>query len=154
MSPRLAARRGATLIEAVAVVLVLAIAVPPTIAWMMSADARRTDAIRITQATTLAASVLDQVLSDSVTADIGASVSTYLNTQTTGLRARLAPVTDLYTTAGLTYSVDFSPAVDSTLNTSATSALNIYRRVTVTAMFVDSAGVTRSAPVTTVISIP
>lgn len=148
------ARRGTTLIEAVVVVLVLAIAVPPTISGMMGSAARREDAIQITRATTLAASVLEQIMCDAVTADIGADPSAYLDTAVNGLRDRVAATTSLYTDLGMTYSVTVGPEVSSSLVTTGHAAQDVYREVVVSVTFVDASGTTRTIPVTTMISKP
>jgi hypothetical protein len=154
LTSRRLARRGTTLIEAVAVVLVLALAVPPTISGMMSSASRRADAIQIARATTFAGSVMDQVMCDAVTVDIGASSAAYLDTPTTGLRARLSSTATLYTGMGMSFTVTFGPLVDSTLVTSGVVARDLFRQVIVSVTFVDSTGTSRTIPVTTVISTP
>lgn len=147
-------RRGASLIEAVAVVLVLAIAVPPTISMTLESANRRADAIAITRATTLASAVMDQILCDAVTDDLGANVPAYLETPSTGLRARLAPVASIYTDQGFTFEVSMSGLMDRSLTASGDPARDLYRTVDVTVRYVDSTGAARAIPVTTVISLP
>jgi Tfp pilus assembly protein PilV len=147
-------RRGASLIEAVAVVLVLAISVPPTIAWMDRAASRRLDSIQIIRATNLVASVLDQVLSDASTADVGLDPAAYLDTPTTGLRARLTTLTTPDQTVGITYQVSFGPLVASTLATTNDPTRDLYRLVTVSASYTDSIGIVRTLPITAIVSKP
>ena len=133
------ARRGTTLIEAVVVVLVLAIAVPPTISGMMGSATRRADAIQITRATALAASVLDQIMCDAITVDIGLSPTNYVDTAVTGLRARVAGTTSLYTNLGMSYTVTIGPKVGSSLVATGLVATDLFRQVTVAASYTDSA---------------
>jgi Tfp pilus assembly protein PilV len=147
-------RRGASLIEAVAVVLVLAIAVPPTITWMDRAAARRMDSIQIIRATNLASSVLDQILSDAATTDVGAQPTTYLDTPTTGLRARLATLTAIDLAAGVSYDAAFGPLVASTLASTGDAGRDLYRVVTVTSSYTDSTGVVRTVPITGIVTKP
>lgn len=147
-------RRGATLIEAVAVVLVLAIAVPPTVTGMVQAVNRREDAIQLIRATTLASAVLNQIQSDSVTADIGSDVPAYLDTPATGLRDRLDPVTSVLLIGGMTYDVDMSAKLNASLNTSGDPSFDVFRTVTVTIDYVDAWGAARTLPFTTVIATP
>lgn len=146
------ARRGTTLIEAVIVVIILAVSVPPTVSWLLRAADRRSDAILVTRATTLASTVLDQIMSDSTASDIGSS-ATYVD-GSGGLRSRLATLTQADTAGGLTYTVQFGAASNQNLVVSPTSTTNLYRTVTVTVAFTDSAGVSRSVPISTVISKP
>ncbi|XVJ58127.1 MAG: hypothetical protein HEQ23_01505 [Tepidisphaera sp.] len=147
-------RRGVTLIEAVAVVLVLAISVPPTVMGMVESVNRRADAIQLIRVTTLASSVLNQIQSDSLTADIGSDVPAYLDDATTGLRSRLSPVSSVLVVGGISYDVQISGKVSSSLTASGTASLDVFRTVTVTITYVDAWGVTRSVPFTTVIAAP
>lgn len=147
-------RRGTSLIEAVAVVLVLAICVPPTITWMMSSAERRDDAVRIIRATTLAQAVMEQVLCDASTTDVGAAPAAYLDTATTGLRARLAGAASLYTDAGYAYDVAFGPLSDAALAVTGAPAADLYRTVTVTVSYTSARGAAVSIPVSGVVAKP
>ncbi len=147
-------RRGATLIEAVVVVLVLAISVPPTLSWLGEAASRRADSISVVRAAALANVVIEQVMSDSVTADIGLSPAGYTNTATTGLIARLSPTSTFYSALGYTWSLSFSGLVGPTLVATGDPAKDIYRTTTVTVKYSDSAGTARSLATTMVVAKP
>lgn len=147
-------RRGTSLIEAVAVVLVLAICVPPTIAWMMSGAQRRDDAVRIIRATTLAQAVMEQVLCDASNTDVGAAPAAYLDTAVTGLRARLSSVASIYTGAGFSYDVAFGPLSDASLTVTGAPAADLYRTVTVTVSYTSARGAAVSIPVSGVVAKP
>jgi hypothetical protein len=131
-------RRSAfTLIEAVAVVLVLALIVPPTLGWMQGTAARRADAVAAMRATTLATAVVETVMADVASSAPGmgfaalATPATYIDTPVVGLRARLASVTGVYEAQGLTYTVEIGALVNSSLAVDADAALNLFRVVTV-----------------------
>lgn len=147
-------RRGATLIEAVIVVLVLAIAVPPMVVGVSDSVGRRSDAIQLIRASTLASAVMNQIKSDSITTDIGADVATYLNRPATGLRARMDRVTSIMTAAGLSFNVAVSDRLDLSLVPSGNRNRDLFRTVTVTVRFTDSIGSVREIPFDTVVSIP
>lgn len=132
-----ARRRGFTLIEAVAVVLVLALVVPPTLGWMQASADRRADSVAAMRATTLATLVIENVIADAASTAPGlgfaalATPTTYLDTPTTGLRARLESLTSGYEAQGMSYSVEVGALVDSTLSVNADAAANLFRVVTV-----------------------
>jgi type II secretory pathway pseudopilin PulG len=136
--PRPAHRRAFTLLEAVMVVLVLAIAVPPTLVFFQSRANQHADAISALRATTLAQSVMEHVLADasSNTPALGydafANITTYLDTPATGLRARLTTLSAPYDAAGIDWSVAFSVPVASNGVASGVPADNLFRIATVT----------------------
>jgi len=108
-SPR---RRGVALIEAMTVVLILAIAIPPSVAMLMDAAGDRADAVNISRATTLCTAILETVAADAASTQPGLGptafddLSTYLGDPGTGLTDRLAGVTDHYAPLGFTWSLD------------------------------------------------
>lgn len=134
-------RRGFTLIEAVIVIVALAIMVPPSIAWLNRAGHDRVDAVNATRATFLATSVLEQVLADAASTGAGlgfaafADAPAYLDTPATGLRDRLAPVTAPYAAMGMSYSVAIGPLVTQAGAVSGDAAQDVFRVVTVTVNF-------------------
>jgi len=148
-------RRGFTLIEVIIAVIVLAIAVPPTLNLMDSASAGRVDAINVTRATMLSTLVIESVMADLTSNDASLGFSAlsdsaaYLSTPVTGLYDRIASLTDSYTNVGLTYAVTISGLVASDGNVSGTSSENIYRTVTVDVSFPSA----NSAPFTMPVSI-
>lgn len=131
-------RRAFTLIEAVVVVVVLAVSVPPTVAWLNDAAGRRADAVNSVRAAALATCVLENVLADASSSAAGlgfgafANPPAYLDTPATGLRARLATQTQGLESIGFTYGVEIGPLVDSTGVVNAAPANNLFRRVRVT----------------------
>lgn len=139
-------RRAFTLIEAVTVVLVLALAVPPAVSWLDEAVSARADSVNATRAAALAGAVIEHILADcsSTAAGLGfdalAAPSAYLDTPTTGLRARLAAVSDFYAALGFAYSVSIGPLVDDSASENPDSSLNVFRVVTVTVDFPSAAG--------------
>ena len=148
-------RRGFTLIEVIIAVIVLAIAVPPTLNLMDSASAGRVDAINTTRATMLGTLVIESIIADMSSNDpnlgfaaLSDSVA-YLSTTTTGLYDRISTLTDSYTNVGLSYTVTIGDLVSSDGTVSGTSSENIYRLVTVDVVFPSA----NSAPFTMPISI-
>lgn len=133
--------RAVALLEVVIVVVVLAIAIPPTLAWMMDASAQRADAVNTTRATVLATTVMEHIVADAYSSSTGrgmsafASASTYLDTPSTGLKARLAGITAPYTAAGLSYSVTIGTLVNAAGVTTGDAAQDVVRPVTVTVTF-------------------
>jgi len=151
-------RGGFTLLEAVIVVVVLAISVPPTIAWLNDASSRRADAINTTRATTLATGVMEHILADvaSTTPGLGfaalADSAAYIDTPATGLRARIVPMSGLYEAQGMTYEVTIGALVDKAGVTSGNVAEDIFRRVTVQVTFSSFSGGALSLDVTAMVS--
>lgn len=130
-------RHAFTLIEAVAAVVVLALLIPPTITMLSEAANARGDAIGLARGTALADAVLEHVIADVSSTDpaLGfdalADADTYLDDPSDGLSARIAPLTQPYTAAGLSYSVTIGELVDQTGIASGDTAADIYRFVTV-----------------------
>jgi|GEM_PF-803279 len=129
--------RAFSLIEAVAVVVVLSLVVPPSLMWMNDAAARRADAVATLRATTLATAVVETIMADAVSnapglgfAALGNSI-TYIDAPAAGLRSRLAPVSGLYESMGMTHGVVVGPLVDATGSVNANLDANLFRIVTV-----------------------
>lgn len=123
------------------VIIVLAIAVPPTVGFLNASAAQRADAINTQRATTLAQGVMESVLADVASSTPGrgygalAGMSAYLDTPSTGLRTRLTGVTDLYTSMGMSYSVSASAQVSSSGAATGNASLDVFRIVTVTVTY-------------------
>lgn len=142
MNPRLRShRRGFTLLEAVVVIIVLAIAVPPTVSFLNQSAAMRADAVNTQRATTFAQGVMESVLADVNSSSTGlgynalSNVTTYLDTPTTGLRARIAGMTNLYTGMGMSFNVSASSQVSSSGTATGNTSLDVFRIVTVTVTY-------------------
>lgn len=150
--------RAFTLIEVVIAVIVLALAVPPTLNLMDSAAAGRVDAINTTRATMLASSVIETILADisSNNATLGfealADDNAYLNTPSTGLTDRLSPVLSPYLDAGFSYSVVIGDLVSSDGSVSAESGENMFRVVTVNVSFISASSASYELPVSIMVS--
>ena len=150
--------RGFTLIEVVIVVIVLAIAVPPTLNLMQSAASGRADAINTTRATMLATAVMESVLADinSSTEGLGfdalADPSVYLNNPDTGLVSRIERQVSPYTDAGFTYAVEISELVGINAVVTGDEAQDIFRVVTVSVTFPSASSASYELPVSLLVS--
>jgi len=126
-----------TLIEVVIAVLVLSIAVPPTLNLMDTASSGRVDSINTTRATFLSTIVLETVLADMTSDDPSLGFAAlsdsaiYLSAPTTGLYNRLSTIIQPYTTVGLSYTVVIGPLVSFEGTVSINPSDNIFRTVTV-----------------------
>ncbi len=151
-------RNGFTLIEVVIAVIVLAIAVPPTLNLMDSAAAGRVDAINTTRATFMATSVMEMIVADmsSTEPTLGfealADADHYLNTPTTGLIARLEPMLEPYTDAGFTYSVTIGELVSWDGSVSGDTSGDIFRTITVRVGFASASAASYQLPVSIMVS--
>ncbi|GJQ28521.1 MAG: hypothetical protein HBSAPP03_04050 [Phycisphaerae bacterium] len=140
-APRRHARRAFSLLEAIIVVLVLAISVPSTVAWLGESASRRADSVNAVRASTLATTVMETILADASSDAPGlgfaafASPAAYLDTPTTGLRARLATLTGPSEAIGFAYTVEFSALIDATGAVNADASKNLFRRATVTVTY-------------------
>ncbi|MEM7623359.1 MAG: hypothetical protein AAF235_09160 [Planctomycetota bacterium] len=141
-----------SLIEAVVVVVMLSISVPPSLGLMGDIAANRADAINAARAAALGGAVLETVLADVASGDglLGfaalGGAATYLDAPGAGLYARLAGVAAPYASAGLTYTVEIGSLVDTNISVNANAALNRYRVVTVRVSFVGARGNAVVAP--------
>jgi len=134
-------RRAFTLIEAVVVIVALALIVPPSVAWLNRAGHDRVDAVNATRASFLAGAVMEHVLADACSPAAGlgfaalADAPAYLNTSGTGLTARLAPITGPYASIGFSHAVTIGPLVAQAGTATGDPALDAFRVVTVTVTF-------------------
>jgi len=149
-------RRAVTLIEAVIVVVVLALAVPPMLSVTADAVDARTESVRLAQATTLAQGVAEHILAD-VHASGGAfgigaltDTASYLEHPTRGLRARLSWLTESYEPHGISWNLEVGEPVDARGIPSGDASSDRYRHVRVVVSFSGSRG-RMSVPVTLVV---
>ncbi len=151
-------RRGFSLIEAVVVIMVLAISVPPSLQLLDSAASTRADAINATRATLLGASVLEHVLADVHSTDPGlgftalSDADAYLNTGGSGLVARISGVTGGYASLGLDYSVTIGPLAQADGVVSGDPDFDVYRRITVTVTYPSAADGTINMPISAIVA--
>lgn len=150
--------RAFSLIEVVIAVMVLAIAVPPTLNLLDSAGAGRADAINTTRSTMLATSVLETITADinSDAPGLGfealADANTYLSTPSTGLYARLSAYLEPYTSAGMSYIVDIGTLVASDGQVSSNADDNLFRVITVRVSFPSASTASYEVPISTMVS--
>ncbi|MFK7759034.1 MAG: hypothetical protein AB8C13_03695 [Phycisphaerales bacterium] len=147
-----------TLIEVVIMVVVLALAVPPTLELLMSTSASRVNVINTSRATMLATSVLEGVLADVASSDENLGFDAledsglYLNTANTGFYDRMSPVTQLYTDMGLTYEVVVGALVSSNGLVSAESNDNVFRTIEVRVQYPSADGASYILPVSLLVT--
>jgi type II secretory pathway pseudopilin PulG len=152
-------RGGFTLIEAVVIVLVCAIALPATLTWLDEANQRRVDSVNATRATALGTCVMEHILADvsskSPTLGFGALANSnaYLNAAGTGLQARLSSITSLYTGMGMTYSVNIGSLVDRTGAVTGNPTNDVYRIVTVAVSFTGADGSPRTVNLESMVTL-
>lgn len=151
-------RHAFSLIEVVIAVVILAIAVPPTLNLMDTAAAGRVDAINTTRATMLATCVLETILADlssnepSLGFDAFTDQSTYLNDPDTGLVTRLSPTVAPYIEAGFKYGVTIGSLVGSDGTVSANPDENLYRVITVRVGYPSASSTSYELPVSIMVS--
>ncbi|MEM1331462.1 MAG: prepilin-type N-terminal cleavage/methylation domain-containing protein [Planctomycetota bacterium] len=131
-------RRGFSLIEAVAVVVVVAIAVPPALHALGGTTDARINALTTDRASCLAVAVLERITADIYAgedAGLGyaalADAESYLNDEIDGLFARMGWLMEPYHDAGLTVSVDIGEAQSEDGTVSGDPAQDVFRTLTV-----------------------
>lgn len=158
--PQRTRKSAFTLIETIAAIAVLAIAVPSSLMMMNTASRARVDALQASRAQWLASGVLETVIADAASADAslgyaGVGVGGY----PASLKARLDPtIGSFYSQFGLTYDVVIDPVVVSQVGGGWTAAVSpglpspVYRQATVTVNWALSNGAAASYSVRTIVS--
>ncbi|GJM18835.1 MAG: hypothetical protein DHS20C14_10480 [Phycisphaeraceae bacterium] len=150
--------RGVTLIEAILVVLVLAIAVPVGMRMITESNEVRRQSADTARAITLTAGVLEHITADSNASSGGLGFSAfddssaYLTTATTGLYDRLATMTAPYSTDGITYDVVIGPLADATGTVTGDTNEDVFREITVRVTFPDPDGGSLTMPTSIVLT--
>jgi len=151
-------RRAFTLVESLAVVIVLSIAVPPAVSMMVDAARTQADSVKMTRATWFATSILENIIADVNSDDVNLGFSAlddsnaYLTTATTGLNNRLSAVIAHYNGFGLTHSVQIGALSESTGAVSGTPSENVFRTITVGVTWTNMNGVSRTLNIGAVVT--
>ncbi len=148
--------RGFSLIEAVIIVVMISIAVPPSIRMMTEASSQRADRVLLAVGTTSAQAIADQIMADVSKGglDVLADASVYLDTPGTGLWDRMSWVMTPYEDRNLTASVTISSLVDWQGAVSADANDNMFRVVTIEVGVPTANGAILAVPVTLMLGEP
>lgn len=129
--------RAFTLIEAIAAIVIISLAAPPTFLLMRDvADARRSTVVS-ERALWLAAGVMEHIVADvesdapGLGPDALEDSANYLDNAATGLRIRLAGMTSIYTDQGIAYDVDISDPISADGTPTGNANEDAFRRITI-----------------------
>jgi len=152
-------RRSAfSLLESLAVIIVLAIAIPPAMSMMTEGARSQADAVAQTRATWFATAILETILADvaSEDPDLGFEAldnfGVYLKTPVTGLHDRLAPVRDHYEPMGFSYDASAGPLSNETGVVTGDAQQDVFRTVTVEVSWSTLRGQSRTLTVDCVVT--
>lgn len=135
-------RRGFTLIEAIAAIVILGLIAPVSMVTLRDAAAARSESIQMTRASWLACAVMETVLADAASDEDGlgfaafADADAYLNTPGAGLAARFAGTTAFYEGLGFGWALDIGGLVSASGVATGEADEDVYRVVTVTVSWV------------------
>jgi hypothetical protein len=152
--------RAITIIEAMLVVVILAVAVPPSLRMMDETAAAKADAITIHRCASLLSAVLETAAADAASTDpslgseVFENVGAYLDTPATGLLDRLADEIAVYTDVGIDLDVAVSVLLAADGSVTGDPALDVYRRITATATANSARGGRFEVPVSVVVGGP
>lgn len=131
-------RRAFSLIEAAAVIVIVALIVPPVATMLTSSAGTRAEHVSLARAAMLGDAVLETIVADAASGeptlgfDALADADEYLNGSGTGLRDRLSATAELYEAYGLSYGVTIGPLADASGQVTGDPDQDRYRLVTVT----------------------
>ena len=150
------ARRAFSLFEALAVIIMVAIAIPPMASIAQSRAASVSDASRRHVATHLAVGVTEAILADVESASPrlgfeGLARGDYLTAAADGVRTRLAAMAAPGAAMGITYDVTIGSPVDIKGKAAAFNAQFALRLITVTASWTSATGTPLSLEITTMV---
>jgi hypothetical protein len=150
-------RRGFSLLEVTASVLLLAVAVPPTLELLTAAGAERADSVQTTRASLFAALLAESIVADAASTSMGLGfdafedAAVYLENPDGGLRTRLGAISEPFTAAGMTWTVEIGPATEPDGYISPNAELNVVREVTIRVRFSSATGDDRTMPLVLVV---
>ncbi len=146
-------RRAFSLLEVIAVVIALAFAVPTMLAWFNDSATSQIDAVNINRASTLATAVMEHVIADVASNQSGQGFTalgnriTYLDTPSTGLRARIATIAAPYESIGFSWDLTIGSLTDYRGTASGDVRLDVFRLITVNVTLPSARGGTLTLPV-------
>lgn len=150
-------RRAFSLLEVAASVLLLAVAVPPTLELLTSAGADRVDSVQTTRASLFATLLAETIMADAASTssrlgfDAFNDAANYLDGQESGLRGRVAAISEPFTEVGMTWTAEIGPATDPGGTVSEDEGSNVVRVITVRVRFPTATGDDRVMPLTLIV---
>lgn len=153
----MARRRGFSLLEVTASVLLLAIAVPPTLELLTSAGEDRADSVQTTRASLFATLLAESIVADAASThprlgfDAFGDEAAYLDDPQFGLRTRVAAISEPFEAVGMSWTLDIGPATDPDGSVRADQDLNVVRAVTVRVRFPSPTGEDRVMPLALIV---
>lgn len=130
-------RRGFSLIEAAAVIVIVALIVPPVATMLTNSAGTRAERVSLARAAMLGDAVLETIVADAASDeptlgfDALADSDEYVNGSGTGLRDRLSATAELYARYGLSYRVMIGPLADASGQVTGDAGEDRFRLVTV-----------------------
>lgn len=151
-------RRAFTLVESLAVVVVLSVAIPPAVSMMVDSARAQADSVKQTRATWFATAILEHIIADVNSDDalLGfaalADSNAYLTTASTGLNDRTQDVTTLYSGYGLTHSVQIGALSDAGGTVTGDVNMDVFRTVVVGVTWITLKGDSRTLDIGAVVT--
>lgn len=129
----MSARRGISLVEVITVIVVLAIAVPPSLRLVGDSVNARIDAINLTRATTLASALAEHLLADIASDDTALAFAALADPDAweAGFRARAAATAAPYDAVGITYDLAVGSLTDAHGVATGDAGEDVYREVAI-----------------------
>ena len=145
-----ARRRAFTLVESLAVIVVLSVAIPPAVSMMVDSARAQADSVTQARATWFATTVLEHIIADVNSDDAGlgfdalADSNAYLTTPKTGLEDRILTASAFYSGLGLTHTVQIGALSDASGVITGDPGQDIYRTITVSVAWTTLQGNSRT----------
>lgn len=142
------------MVEAVLVVVVIALAVPVTLRALDEAGRSARHAARVERASTFAGAIMETVTADAHSPLIGfngISAPEYLSDPAAGLDTRIVPLVELYAADGLTHELEIGEASDADGSVTGDPARDVFRAVTVRVSWTDTRGQESAVEMTTLV---